>query len=227
MRRVLILAAVLGFLSVAPGQAGTIVTTLAQTSGSLDPMAMPGQSDAQKFIPQADAILDLVTLRLGRVPGLGSPEDPFVSPVVSLYADDGTGPGALVGALIAPGTYMPMYTLMSIAFGGNNLRLEADTAYWIVLESPSSAYAWRSLTPALVPSCPVSQCGPAYAPDNMVKVTNSGWLPNLNNSSGLTLTARMQIDVSDAPAAVPEPATTWLLVPLLAMPLFRRRAPRA
>jgi len=216
----------LTLLTATPGHATAIVTTLSQTSsGSLEDTlagptpSWPSQWGAQEFIPQFDATLDSVGLRLVWTPDPVSAPN-YVAPQVQLWSGTSTTPTSLVGTLTTPSGTMQANTTTTLTFGGNGLNLSAGTSYWIVLESSVSDFSWRSLSPNVV--CDAATCGPAFAALSMLTVDEGqDWEPN-KDGTGAGITARMEVDVTEDAGSTPEPATAWLVVPLGALGLFLR-----
>lgn len=195
---------VLAVMPIVPAQAGQIIfDNLSQANTPSSPMVGPDSWLAQKFIPQTNATLDTVILRMS-----GTPMSEGL-PVAELYSDDGAWPGISLGVLISPAE-APPWSATNVAFGGNNLPLTAGVSYWIVLKT--EWYAWRATT---VTNCDAATCGPAFSPDSAHTIESGGW-------SSDTWVLKMQVDVNEA-TAVPEPAALWLALPLAGLPLRLRR----
>jgi chitinase len=57
---------------------------------------------------------------------------------LTLHADNGGVPGALVGTLTSPSSYSPSFAVTT--FGGNNIALTANTSYWVVMEAATGDF---------------------------------------------------------------------------------------
>lgn len=76
--------------------------------------------------------LDSITLLIAnRSPGTAE---------LDVYNTVALKPGALVGSLLPPGSYTSF--LSQTAFAGNQITLEANSLYWVVLKAPSGSFDW-------------------------------------------------------------------------------------
>ncbi len=121
--------------------------------------------------------------------------------LVSLYADNGGSPGALIGNLTSPDLYPSDQSLVD--FDGDGLSLAADTSYWTVLQALSGEFAW-SWTESNQGSGPGFQTVWANTADGGQDWSVYGDQPMMMGVDGT------------AAAATPEPVTIGLLLTGLA-----------
>ncbi len=115
------------------GWADILSDNLSEAQADLEYLSGPVQVAAGFKTDNQSYTLDNVILWLGNpVSGLAS---------LSLYSDNASQPGSLVGTLTSPSLYFPDPS--SMTFGGNNLFLDANTSYWIVLQALSGQFTWR------------------------------------------------------------------------------------
>ena len=115
-----------------PAFADTLVSnTSATTAGS--ETAAADRMLAIKFETDAEShALTSITLRLSATAG--------TSAILDLYSDQGLEPGSLVATLQSPAS-LPT-SIGDATFTANGVTLDAETAYWAVLSSPSGQVDW-------------------------------------------------------------------------------------
>lgn len=186
------------FLALAStGWADVLSDNLSEATADLEYLSGPTQVAAGFKTDYQSYYLDNVMLWLGNpVPGQAA---------LSLYSDNASQPGSLVGTLLSPSLYFP--DLASMTFGGNNLFLEANTSYWIVLQALSGQFTWGWTESNF-------GTGPGFVGNWAVRTSPGAWTTFDGEPT------QMQVNAT----ATPEPGSLALLgAGLLGLGFFARR----
>lgn len=177
--------------------ADVLSNNLSEITTDLEYLSGPVQVAAGFKTDNQSYTLDNVILQLA---------NPFSGQAVaSLYTDNGSQPGSLVGALISPLLYLPDPTPMT--FSGNNLFLDINTSYFIMLQAISAQFAWAWTESN-------SGTDPGFKTNWAVSTSPGVW------SSFASEPLQMQVNAT----ATPEPGSLVLLgAGLLGLGFFAKR----